>query len=156
MKIRLRDVKSEDLDAFFRFQQDADAAHMAGFAPTNPNDREIFDLHWGQLINDDSTVVRTIEVDGEPAGSLAVYPEGASQEVMFWTDQRFWGKGVTTQALDQLLEEFTQRPLRARVVTDNLGSLKILQSRGFEEVEEEQVFSNARAEVVTEKILQLS
>ena len=58
--------------------------------------------------------------------------------------------------MDLFLDEFTPRPLRARVVVDNVGSLKILESRGFTEVGEEQVFSNARAEVVTEKILQLN
>lgn len=74
---------------------------------------------------------------------------------MFWTDKQFWGQGITTSAMDQFLTEFTKRPLRARVVVDNVGSLKILQSRGFTEVGEEQVFSNSRAQVVTEKVLEL-
>lgn len=155
MEITLRDVADGDLDQFFAFQQDTDAAHMAGFAPTNPKDRGIFDHHWGEILNDSSSLVRTIDVDGTPAGSIAVFRDGNTHEVMFWTDKQFWGKGITTTAMDQFLREFTPRPLRARVVTDNVGSLKILQSRGFHEAGEEQVFSNARAEVVTEKVLQL-
>nr|WP_300345464.1 GNAT family N-acetyltransferase [Nesterenkonia sp.] len=151
----LRDVQEADLDQFFAFQQDADAAHMAGFAPTNPKDRTIFDHHWGELLNDENSLVRTIDVDGQAAGSIAVFRDGDMHEVMFWTDKQFWGQGITTTAMDQFLSEFTQRPLQARVVVDNGGSLKILESRGFREVGEEQVFSNARAEVVTEKILQL-
>lgn len=156
MKITLRDVAAGDLDEFFRFQQDADAAHMAGFAPTNPNDRSIFDHHWSELLNDEKSLVRTIDADGQPAGSIAVFRDGDVHEVMFWTDKQFWGQGITTTAMDLFLDEFTPRPLRARVVVDNVGSLKILESRGFTEVGEEQVFSNARAEVVTEKILQLN
>lgn len=155
MEITLRDVADGDLDQFFALQQDTDAAHMAGFAPTNPKDRGIFDHHWGEILNDSSSLVRTIDVDGTPAGSIAVFRDGNTHEVMFWTDKQFWGKGITTTAMDQFLREFTPRPLRARVVTDNVGSLKILQSRGFHETGEEQVFSNARAEVVTEKVLQL-
>ncbi|GFZ81553.1 GNAT family N-acetyltransferase [Nesterenkonia alkaliphila] len=155
MEITLRDVESADLDEFFRFQQDADAAHMAGFAPTNPKDRSIFDHHWGELLNDEKSLVRTIDVDGQAAGSIAVFRDGDTHEVMFWTDKRFWDKGVTTTAFDLFLEEFQKRPLRARVVVDNVGSLKILESRGFTEIGEEQVFSNARAEVVTEKLLEL-
>lgn len=156
MKITLREVAAGDLDEFFRFQQDADAAHMAGFAPTNPNDRSIFDHHWSELLNDEKSLVRTIDADGQPAGSIAVFRDGDVHEVMFWTDKQFWGQGITTTAMDLFLDEFTSRPLRARVVVDNLGSLKILESRGFTEVGEEQFFSNARAEVVTEKILQLN
>ncbi|MCT1605874.1 GNAT family N-acetyltransferase [Nesterenkonia massiliensis] len=156
MKITLREVAAGDLDEFFRFQQDADAAHMAGFAPTNPNDRSIFDHHWSELLNDEKSLVRTIDADGQPAGSIAVFRDGDVHEVMFWTDKQFWGQGITTTAMDLFLDEFTPRPLRARVVVDNVGSLKILESRGFTEVGEEQVFSNARAEVVTEKILQLN
>lgn len=155
MQITLRDVQPADLDQFFAFQQDADAAHMAGFAPTNPRDRGIFDHHWSQLLNDRDSMVRTIDVGGEAAGSIAVYRDDNVHEVMFWTDKQFWGQGVTTSAVDQFLSEFTQRPLRARVVVDNAGSLKILKSRGFVEIGEEQVFSNARAEVVTEKLLEL-
>ncbi|WP_022872020.1 GNAT family N-acetyltransferase [Nesterenkonia alba] len=155
MKITLRDVTASDLDQFFRFQQDADAAHMAGFAPTNPKDRSIFDHHWGEILGDENSLVRTIDVDGQPAGSIAVFRDEDAHEIMFFTDKQFWGQGITTTAIDQFLAEFTPRPLTARVVTDNLGSLKILTTRGFREVGEEQVFSNARAEVVTEKILRL-
>ena len=155
MKITLRDVEAADLDEFFRFQQDADAAHMAGFAPTNPKDRTIFDHHWGELLNDARSLVRTIDVDGQAAGSIAVFRDEDVHEVRFWTDKQFWDKGVTTTAFDLFLQEFTARPLRARVVTDNLGSLRILESRGFAEVGEEQVFSNARAAVITEKIFEL-
>lgn len=156
MKITLRDVQAEDLDQFFAFQQDADAAHMAGFAPTNPKDRRIFDHHWGELLNDERSLVRTIDVDGQAAGSIAVFHDGEVHEVMFWTDKQFWGEGVTTTAFDIFLQEFTPRPLRARVVNDNVGTLKILESRSFSEIGEEKVFSNARAAVVTEKILELN
>lgn len=157
MTITLREVETADLDQFFRFQQDADAAHMAAFAPTNPKDRSIFDLHWSGLLNHDKSLVRTIDVDGVPAGSIAAFhaTDQDPAEIMFWTDKQFWGQGVTTQAFDQFLQEFTTRPVQARVVEDNRGSLKILESRGFEEVGEESVFSNARAAVVNEKILQL-
>lgn len=155
MEIRLRDVQAEDLDQFFVFQQDTDASHMSGFAPTNPKDRAIFDHHWGELLNDENTLVRTIELNGQAAGSIAAYRDGEVHEVMFWTAKQFWGEGVTTAAFDVFLQEFTPRPLRARVVTDNLGSLRILESRGFTEIGEEQVFSNARAAVITEKIFEL-
>ncbi|MDO5493738.1 MAG: GNAT family N-acetyltransferase [Nesterenkonia sp.] len=153
--ITLRDVRPSDLDRFFLFQQDADAAHMAGFAPSNPRDRGVFDHHWAQLTQSDDVIVRTIDLDGEPVGSVAAYDVDGVREIMFWTDKQYWGRGVTTEAAELFLSEFPRRPVQARVVVDNGGMLKILQELGFRSVGEERSFSNARAEVVTEQILQL-
>lgn len=153
--ITLREVQSRDLDQFFLFQQDADAAHMAGFASTNPSDRGVFDHHWGELLNSPDTFVRTIDHEGQPIGSIAAFEDEGAREIMFWTDKQFWGQGITTEALSQFLKDFPERPVRARVVVDNVGTLKILQSLGFEEVGVESSFSNVRAKVVQEKILQL-
>ena len=36
-----------------------------------------------------------------------------------------------------------------------MGSVKVLSRRGFETVGEEKVFSNARAEVITELVMEL-
>lgn len=57
--------------------------------------------------------------------------------------------------MDRFLEEHTARPLRAHVPEDNVGSVKVLSRRGFETVGEEKVFSNARAEVITELVMEL-
>ena len=70
--MRLREVEPGDLDAFFLHQQDQDANHMAAFGAKNPNDRGVFDLHWAGILNDEKIRVRTIEVDGEVAGTLRV------------------------------------------------------------------------------------
>ncbi|MGQ7786570.1 MULTISPECIES: GNAT family N-acetyltransferase [Actinomycetes] len=156
MMITLREVQPSDLDQFFLFQQDADAAHMAGFASTNPTDRGVFDHHWGELLNSPDTIVRTIDFEGQPIGSIAAFEDDGSREIMFWTDKQFWGRGITTEAVSKFLHDFPERPVRARVVVDNVGTLKILQALGFVEVGEESNFSNVRAAVVQEKILQLS
>ncbi|GAA3280115.1 GNAT family N-acetyltransferase [Nesterenkonia halobia] len=153
--ITLREVQSSDLDRFFEFQQDADAAHMAGFASTNPSDRSIFDHHWHELLSSDDTIVRTIDFDGEPVGSIAAFEDEDSREIMFWTDKRFWGRGLTRSAVTRFLEDFPERPVSARVVVDNGGTLSILQALGFREIGRESSFSNVRAEVVEEILLQL-
>lgn len=154
--VTLREVRTSDLDEFFRFQQDAEAAHMAGFASTNPKDRSIFDHHWGELLGDDDAIVRTIDVEGQPVGSIAAFVDDESREIMFWIDKQFWGQGITTDALQRFLTDFPERPVIARVVVDNIGTLKILETLGFSELWEESNFSNVRAAVVTEKVLQLS
>lgn len=153
--MRLREVRSEDLDSFFEQQQDPEANLMAAFAPRNPHDRGVFDYHWSKLLEDPATEVQTIEQDGEVAGAVVVSGIGTEPELSFWTARRYWGQGITTSAVDALLASFPDRPIRAHVPADNIGSQKILTRRGFAVVGEDKSFSNARSEVVTELIMQL-
>lgn len=153
--MQLREVRSEDLDYFFEHQQDPEANLMAAFAPRNPQDRGVFDYHWSLLLDDPATRVRTIEQDGKVTGAVVVSGIGTEPELSFWTSRDYWGQGITTSAVDALLTSFTERPLRALVPADNIGSQKILTRRGFAVVGEDKSFSNARSEVVTELVMQL-
>ena len=47
------------------------------------------------------------------------------------------GRGLASAALAELLTEITERPLFARVVPHNLGSLRVLEKSGFELIGEE-------------------
>jgi RimJ/RimL family protein N-acetyltransferase len=154
--IELRPVEPADLDEFFEYQQDPDANHMAAFAAKNPSDRGVFNLHWQSLLDDETITVRTVTVDGEVVGSVLAYPNEGYPELSYWTAKSQWGKGVTTAAVEAFLKEFTERPIRARVVKDNLGSVKVLHKLGFRTVGEAQGFANARGAVVTEEILELA
>lgn len=127
---------------------------MAAYQARNPADRAVFDHHWNSILNDPNILVRTIEHEGDVVGSILVF-DGDMPEINFWASTKYWGKGLTTSAVDAFLAEYTKRPLTAHVVQDNLGSIKVLERRGFKTVGTEQIFSNARAEVVTENIMQL-
>lgn len=151
----LREVRSADVDEFFLQQQDEQANVMAAFAPRNPRDRGVFDFHWSALLRDENSVVYTIEHDGEVAGALVCAGLHEVPELSFWTARQFWGQGITTAAVDEFLAGFTPRPVRAHVPADNIGSQKVLTRRGFAVVDEVKAFSNARAEVVTELVLEL-
>lgn len=127
---------------------------MAAYQARNPADRAVFDHHWNSILNDPKVLVRTIEHEGEVVGSILVF-DGEVPEINFWTSTKYWGKGLTTSAVEAFLAEYTKRPLTAHVVQDNLGSIKVLERRGFKTIGTEQIFSNARAEVVTENVMQL-
>lgn len=152
----LREVRPEDLDEFFLHQQDEAANQMSGFAPRNPEDRGVFDYHWASLLADPRTQAHTITHEGKAAGALICTEHDGVAELSFWTAQEYWGLGLTTSAVDEFLRAHPQRPVRARVPEDNGGTVKVLSRRGFEVVGEEKVFSNARAAVVTELIMELS
>ena len=154
--MQLREVRPEDLDRFFEHQQDPEANLMAAYAARNPSDRGVFDYHWSNLLRDPDTLVRTIDQDGEVAGAIICQVTDGVTELSFWTARPFWGQGITTAAVDEFLATYPQRPITARVPADNIGSQKVLTRRGFAVTGEEQSFSNARAEVVTELLMQLS
>jgi len=154
--VPLRDVRPEDLDEFFLHQQDEAASQMSGFAPRNPSDRGVFDYHWAHLLSDRRSRVQTIEHEGRAAGALICTDHDGVAELSFWTAQEFWGLGLTTSAVTEFLADFPGRPVRAHVPEDNAGTVKVLSRLGFTVVGEEKVFSNARAAVVTELVMELA
>lgn len=153
--VTLRDVHDADLDAFFVFQQDPDARHMAAFVADRPDDREAFDRHWRRLRADPRVTVLAVLEGGRVAGHVGAFDAGGAREVTYWIDRSRWGRGVATAALRRLVERETRRPLHARVVEDNAASRRVLEKCGFVACGEERDFANGRGEEVTEVLLRL-
>src|SRR4051794_29888127 len=95
-EIQLRDVEDADLDVFFEQQRDPESNRMAAFTARDPDDRAAFDAKWSRIRGDDSTVVRTIEVDGEAAGNVMIWrdPSLDGPEVTYWIGREHWGRGI--------------------------------------------------------------
>jgi RimJ/RimL family protein N-acetyltransferase len=154
-KISLRRVRDADFDLFFEFQQDAEALHMAAFVPENPGDRAAFDAHWAKVRADEGVTIRAIERAGELVGSILVHGWFGEPELSYWIGKRYWGQGIATHALGLFLEVVPVRPLYARLVSDNVGSQRVLEKNGFAVARTERHFANGRGEEVKEFILQL-
>ena len=154
--IELRAVVPADLEEFFSHQLDPSANHMAAFSAKNPADRGVFDHHWQSILNDPTVTVRTIVADGDVVGSILAYRDDEVPEISYWIDKAHWGQGITTAAVGLFLAEFTERPIRARAVADNVSSIRILEKYGFTVIGETQGFANARGAVVKELELELS
>ena len=78
--VLLRDVRSEDLDTFFEFFQDAESIVMAAFTPEDPSDRDAFDAHWGRILASETVTMQTVEISGEVAGSVGSYSMDGQRE----------------------------------------------------------------------------
>ncbi len=154
--VALRTVGEGDLAAFFVHQLDADANRMAAFTPADPSDQGAFRAHWRTIIGSSAITKRTILCDNEVVGHIMVYPHAGELEVTYWIGKAYWGKGVATNALLLLLNDFDSRPLYARAAKDNLGSIRVLQKCGFSIVGEDTGFAAGRGEVVEEHILRLN
>jgi RimJ/RimL family protein N-acetyltransferase len=99
--------------------------------------------------------MRAITVDGQLVGSIASFVIEGDTEVTYWIDRSFWGQGIAGRALALLLESVPVRPLFARVASDNVGSLKVLQKAGFAMTGTEVSFANGRNTEIEETILRL-
>ena len=127
----LRDVRESDLDAFYEHQRDPEASRMALFPA---RDRDGFYEHWRRILSDDSLTKKTIVHDEQVAGNVLCWQQDGRRLVGYWVGREFWGKGLATHALAELVEQMTARPLNAWVATSNLGSIRVLEKCGFVEV----------------------
>jgi RimJ/RimL family protein N-acetyltransferase len=155
--ILLRDVVASDLPIFFEMQLDTEANHMAAFTAKDPADREAFMALWTTVLGDEISTNQTILFDGQVVGNIVSYEdeELGGPEVGYWIDKAYWGRGIATRALSLLLVHVSVRPIYARAVKDNIGSLRVLEKCGFVRIGEGSGFANARGEEVEEYILRL-
>lgn len=154
MQIVLREVHDSDLPVFFRQMNDPEALHMAAFTPKDPADRDAFDAHWKRIRASDD-VQRTILADGDVVGSAAVYGEPGEREVTYWIDRAYWGRGIATAALRELVAQVPERPLYARAAADNTGSLRVLEKCGFRVTARASGYAHARGAEIDEFVLAL-
>lgn len=155
-ELLLRDVLSDDLPIFFEQQLDQDAIFMAAFTAKDPTDREAFMAHWRKILGIDTCIIKTILVNGQVSGSVSSYEEEGKPEVTYWLGREYWGKGIATAALIELLASHSQkRPMYARVAKDNLGSRRVLEKCGFKIIGEDKGFANARGQEIEEYLLEL-
>lgn len=153
--ITIREVEAADLETFYAHQLDPEANRMAAFVGKEPRDRPAFAAHWEKILHSPRITQRTIVADGKVAGHVACFPMEGNLEVTYWLGREFWGQGIATEALKQLLRLVAERPILARTATDNLGSLRVLQKCGFTIVGQDTGFAHGRGEDTAEYLLRL-
>ena len=134
--ILLRDVRESDLPILYEQQLDPEATAMAAFPS---RDRESFMAHSAKIMADESVVFKTILFGDKVAGSIGSWEASGEREVGYWIGKEFWGKGIATRALAELLKIVRSRPLFAHVVKHNIGSQRVLEKCGFVLVHVEKV-----------------
>ncbi len=154
-QISLREFKEGDLDIFFKQQLDQEANQMAGFTARDPSDIKAFDEKWEKILADKNIIVRTIIYDNRVAGSMMKHDWFGVEEVSYWIGKEFWGKGIATKSLKSFITELNINPIFARVASDNLGSIRVLEKCGFVRSGTDKGFANARGKEIEEYIFKL-
>jgi len=106
----LREVVEADLPVFYEHQRDREAAAMAAFPP---RERDAFMAHWAKTLANDSALAWTVVSDGAVAGNIGCWEDDGCRLVGYWIGREFWGRGLATRALAELLDVVDARPLHA-------------------------------------------
>ena len=145
----LRLVAESDIPVFFAHQLDPISSWQVAFIHKDPTDRDAFNAHTAEALNDETVIMRTIVVDDEVAGYLTKYDIDGKPQIGFVLGREFWGKGIATDSAREFLSIYSKRPVYARTAFDNDASMRVLQKLGFKRTSEGNYFSNARgAEIV--------
>ena len=149
----LRDVVEADIPVLFEHQRDPEAVRMAAFPA---RDREAFTAHWQGILANDELIKKTILFDGQVAGNIGIFGRDGKRLVGYWIGREFWGRGLATSALAELLTEETARPLHAYVATSNVGSIRVLEKCGFTFVSRDTEFDERLGEEIEEALYVLN
>lgn len=150
--LKLRPVEESDLPVFFAQQSDLEAVRLSGLAP-RPHD--VFYAHYAQVLQNPVNVIRTIEVDGEPAGHVATFPRDGRQEIGYWLGREYWGRGIVTWAFAEFLRDIRIRPLHAITSENNVASLRLLERAGFKRETEIPDFGAERGQGIVGVVMRL-
>lgn len=128
MIVTLRNVELNDLPIFFENQLEERSIEMTGFPP---REKASFNAHWEKVLANNTNITKTIDYNGQVAGNIACFEMEGKEEIGYWLGRSFWGKGIASEALRQLLLEVQIRPLFAHVAKQNLASKRVLEKCGF-------------------------
>ena len=156
LDIKLRPTEIADLDILFQFQTDKEGGYLAAFMSKDPTDKLAYITKYTKLLADPTINNQTILLDNTIVGSVAKFVMEGDPEITYWIDRKYWGQGIATKALSQLLAIETTRPIFGRVAFDNFGSQKVLEKCGFIKIGTDRGFANARQMEIEEFIYKLA
>ena len=152
MNIVLKIWETSDTEALLKYADNPKITQFMsdGFAGVStPEGAEKF-IEFASSGSD--KIYRAIEVDGEVVGGIGVMMQTdihrKNAELGYWLAEPFWGKGITTKAIEMLVSEAFERlditRIFARPFHTNKASHRVLEKAGFrlEAVLEKAVFKN--------------
>ena len=150
----LRDATEADVPALFEHQREPEGVEMALFPA---RERDAFEAHWQRLFADPTLTKKVIVCDGKVAGNIGAWTDADGHRLVgYWIGSEFWGRGLATQALRELIELETARPLVAHVASSNVASIRVLEKCGFVVTHEVTEFDERLGGDVQLKIMELA
>ena len=90
-------------------------------------------------MNESPIRIFAIDINDEAVGAIGIHPQQdifrKNAELGYWLGQSFWGKGVMTAAINQMIvygfTHFDITRIFARPFSNNPGSQRVLEKTGF-------------------------
>jgi [ribosomal protein S5]-alanine N-acetyltransferase len=140
MHIQLRPFQNSDKVALVQLANNYAIWKNVRNAFPHPYTPEAADQWLAQAQQQTPPNAFAIEVDGQFVGGIGLVPgvdiSCKTAEVGYWIGEPFWGKGITSAALRQLIDiAFEERDfvmLFAYIFEYNTASMKVMEKNGFE------------------------
>ena len=140
MDIKLRKWSEADLDNLVKYANNQNVAKWLTNGFPHPYTYENGKAYLSMIANDNPTKVFAIEVNGKAVGSIGSFPQTdiheKNAEMGYWLAEEYWGKGIMTQAIREIVEygfsTFEIVRIFARPFSTNLKSQRVLEKAGFE------------------------
>lgn len=135
----LRSWRSSDLDSLVKHADNYNIAKWLTDQFPHPYTYESGKGYIEMVGKDNPTKVFAIEIDGEAAGSIGVFPQSdihqKSAEIGYWLSEKYWGNGIMSSAIRDIVrygfDVFDIVRIYARPFSTNIGSQKVLEKAGF-------------------------
>ena len=150
----IRRATPADIPYFVRLQLDSEAAYMAAFLEPAP--AETLAARWRDIFANPDNTVYAIVWNGELVGSAGTFWREGDRELTYWIERQWWGRGIATSAVAEVIAAEPARPLFARVAADNAASVRVLEKTGFVRIGEDTGYAATRGREIEELIFRLS
>jgi ribosomal-protein-alanine N-acetyltransferase len=139
MAVTLRKWKKSDVDALTKIANNKNIADNLRDQFPFPYKKSDAKKWIGNVKKQEITNNFCVEADGEVAGSVGfVFKEDVYRknvEIGYFIGEKYWGRGIGTEAIRQTLEYVEKKfdPVRvyAEVFEHNIASMKVLEKNGF-------------------------
>ncbi len=139
MEYKIRPFTLDDVDSFVKHANNKNiSAFMTNRFP-NPYTRKDGEEFINRFKDKDPQQIFAIEIEGEAAGAIGVHPMEdifcKNAEISYWVSEQYWGKGITTKAIGQIVDyafkTFEINRIFGRVYGNNPASKRVLEKAGF-------------------------
>jgi len=139
MELKLRKWNEADLENLVRYANNQNVAKWLTNGFPHPYTQENGKAFITMAANDNPTKIFAIDVNGEAVGSIGFFPQTdiheKSAEVGYWLAEEYWGQGIMTNAIQEIVDygfqTFDIVRIFARPFSTNLNSQRVLEKAGF-------------------------
>lgn len=139
MQFKLRPFNISDIDSLVKYANNSKiAANLTNQFP-HPYTKENGEAFIKMATQNIPIPIFAIDINGNASGGIGIHLQNdihiKNAELGYWLAEPFWGKGIMTKAVTQMVDygfkTFDITRIFARPYGTNIGSQKVLEKAGF-------------------------